>query len=229
MIIELDIKKLAIYGAGGYGRETACLIRAINRETPQWDMVGFFDDGLPVGFSTDYGRILGGIAELNSWTESLAVVMAIADNRALLRIVDKINNKSVYFPNIIAPDALFLDRNSMEMGSGNIIGFRCMISCNVKIGNFNRLDCNDLLGHDVVMGDRNMLYPSVSISGNVSMKNDNTFGVGSSVLQQKQIGSNTTVGAGCVITKKTKDGETYFGNPAAKLKFRDFLRGNLSS
>ena len=36
---------IAIYGAGGYGREIACLINnKINSEVKEWNLVGFFDD-----------------------------------------------------------------------------------------------------------------------------------------------------------------------------------------
>ena len=40
------MKKIAIYGAGGFGREVACLLNKINEVEPTWDLVGFFDDGV---------------------------------------------------------------------------------------------------------------------------------------------------------------------------------------
>lgn len=41
-----DLKDIAVYGAGGFGREIACLIRLINEslEEPKWNFIGFFDD-----------------------------------------------------------------------------------------------------------------------------------------------------------------------------------------
>lgn len=38
------MKDIAIYGAGGFGREVASLIKRINRIENQWNFVGFFDD-----------------------------------------------------------------------------------------------------------------------------------------------------------------------------------------
>ena len=35
---------IAILGAGGFGREIACLIDKINQNKPQWNLIGFFDD-----------------------------------------------------------------------------------------------------------------------------------------------------------------------------------------
>jgi sugar O-acyltransferase (sialic acid O-acetyltransferase NeuD family) len=213
------MKPIAIYGAGGYGRETACLIRAINEQSPQWNLIGFFDDGLSIGHKNEYGEILGGINELNNYPKELSVVMAIANCSILKEIISKITNPRIRFPNITAPDVLFLDKRNISIGQGNIIGFNSVISCNVKIGNFNRLNINVFLGHDVTIGDNNMFNPSVRISGEVNIGDGNLFGVSSVVLQQKVIGNNVTIGTNSVIVKKTKDNTTYIGNPAVELKY----------
>lgn len=38
------MKKIAIFGAGGFGREVAFLIEDINKKNYQWEILGFFDD-----------------------------------------------------------------------------------------------------------------------------------------------------------------------------------------
>jgi len=188
------LKDMAIYGAGGYGKEVAGLINAINKKSPQWNLIGFFDDGLPIGHENEYGKVLGGIKELNEYANPLSIVMAIARPQTLKNIVEKITAFAVDFPNIIAPDILFFDIGNVEIGFGNIIGFRCGISCNVKIGNFNRLNYNVTLGHDDVIGNYNMFNPSVRISGEVIMGDCNFIGVGSIVLQQIKIGNTCASG-----------------------------------
>ena len=35
---------IAIYGAGGFGCEVACLIKRINEKEPTWNFIGFFYD-----------------------------------------------------------------------------------------------------------------------------------------------------------------------------------------
>ena len=59
---------IAIYGAGGFGREVACLLKLINEQKPTWNLVGFFDDGKEFGYKTEYGSVLGGIKEPVSYT-----------------------------------------------------------------------------------------------------------------------------------------------------------------
>ena len=53
------MKDIAIYGFGGFGREIACVINAINQVTPTWNFIGYFDDGHSVGEANKYGRVLG--------------------------------------------------------------------------------------------------------------------------------------------------------------------------
>jgi len=213
------MKDIAIYGAGGYGREVACLINAINGVKKGWNLVGFFDDGLPIGHKNEYGEVLGGLNELNDYQKLLSVVMAIADSQILVKIIRKIFNKNIDFPNIIAPDFILADKDSFQIGIGNIIGFRCSMSCNVKVGNFNRLNYDVTLGHDDLIGNYNMFNPSTRISGEVTMGDCNFIGVGGIILQQVKVGNNVTIAANSVIIRKTKDNTTYIGNPATVFKY----------
>ena len=54
---------IAIYGAGGFGKEVACLVNRINAHGDgQWNLIGFFDDSKPVGMQvSSYGKVIGGI------------------------------------------------------------------------------------------------------------------------------------------------------------------------
>lgn len=211
------MQDIAIYGAGGFGREVACLIHAINKVEHQWNLIGFFDDNtLLRGTSNSYGAILGGIETLNSWSKSLAIVMAIGNPKILASVVNKINNANIDFPNIIAPDVLLFDKDDFTLVQGNLIGFRCVISCNVQLGNFNLFNTDVFIGHDTLIKDFNVFNPSVRISGEVKIGNNNFFGVSSVVLQQKKIGNHTTIGANSVILRSTTDHCTYIGNPAIK-------------
>lgn len=213
------MKKIAIYGAGGFGREVACLIRIINEQSPEWELVGFFDDGIEKDTKNEYGVVLGGIDEVNSYPEELAIVIAIANPKIVSKLVSVINNPKVDYPNIIAPDLIYLDVNNVSLGKGNIIGLKCSLSCNVRIGDFNILNGSVSIGHDTIIGSFNSLMPSVIISGEVVINNRNFFGVGAIVVQQIKIGNDTIIGANSLILRKTKDGMTYVGSPATIINY----------
>jgi sugar O-acyltransferase (sialic acid O-acetyltransferase NeuD family) len=211
------MKDIAIYGAGGFGREVACLIRRINSVSPQWNFIGFFDDGKLNEKSNEYGDIIGDIDVLNNWEKPLAVALAFGNPQTMCAIHGKIQNKNVYFPNIISPDLTYVDKNSVRFGIGNIISPKCMISCNVSIGDFNVFVGLDNIGHDVVIGNYNSFMPAVCISGSVVIGERNFFGVNSSVLQLVSVGADVTIGAGSVMWRKPKNGCTYSGVPARRI------------
>jgi len=211
------MKNIAIYGFGGLGREVACLINSVNDVNPEWNIIGYIDDGVAVGTSNRYGSVIGDVNFLNNYTDELYIVFAIGNPQILRFIYSQINNPKIVFPNIIAPDVLFFDKNSVEMGIGNLITFSCRISCDVRIGNFNILNGAISLGHDVQIGDYNVFNPSSRVSGQCKIGNSNFFGVQSLVLQNIKIGNNTKIGFASVIIRNTVDGFSYLGNPAKKM------------
>ena len=211
------MKNIAIYGFGGHGREVACLLKHINDHSPTWKLVGFFDDGEAVGKSNRYGRVLGGIDALNNYNEPISVYIGIADVKSRVQIVNQISNENVEFPNIVAPNTLFFDQETVGFGKGNLIGFNCTISCDVQIGDFNLLIGGAVLGHESTLGSFNTLMPSTQISGNCSVGECNFFGLKSMTLQGTKVGDNTLIGGGSLIAHDTQDGHFYFGNPAKKM------------
>ena len=217
------IKKIAVYGAGGLGREVAGGIQRINKAGhQQWEIVGFFDDNIPVGTQVShYGKVLGGINELNAFEEPLALAIAVGSPKTRKYIYDLIKNDHISFPNLIAPSFRILDPQTFSIGQGNIIQDNCSVTCDVKIGDFNVFNGSNAMGHDVNVGDYNVMMPGVRLSGEVTVGDCNLLGVGSVVLQRVKIGNNLTLGAGSVMMTKPKDGFTYIGVPAKKFDFNN--------
>jgi sugar O-acyltransferase (sialic acid O-acetyltransferase NeuD family) len=213
------MEKIAIFGAGGFGREVACLINSINEHEKQWDLIGFFDDnrelfGQPI---SHFGNCLGGLEALNSYPEKLAVVVAIGNSSVVKNIVEQISNPNIFFPNLIHPNFSVVDPESFKIGKGNIIQKNCSVSCNVSIGDFNLFNGSVIFGHDDMIGNFNTFMPASRISGEVTIGDLNFFGVGSIILQQIKIGNHVRLGAGSVLMRKPKDGFLYLGVPAKKM------------
>lgn len=212
------MKDIAIFGAGGFGREVACLLKLINIKEPKWNLIGFYDDNQTLwGTETGYGVVLGGIDALNERHDSLSIIIAIGVPQILKKVVGKINNPLVDYPNIIAPSVTFLDDASVRMGKGNIICSSCLLSCNISIGDFNVMNGFIPIGHDTTIGNYNVIMPSTNISGGVTIGDENFLGVKSTVLQYVKIGNNVRLGAGSVVMRNTKDNNLYMGNPATKV------------
>ena len=211
------MKDIVIYGAGGYGREIACLLKRINAKSQTWNILGYVDDGLEVGTVNEYGKVLGGVEYLNAVTSPINVVLSIGKPQAVKSIIEKITNPLVEFPNIIAPDVIFMDVDNITMGKGNVLCTGCLVSCNTKIGNFNSFNDYVSIGHDTTIGNYNAFMTATRVSGIVTIGDCNFFGVNSCMVQGVKIGNNTTIAAGSALMRRTKDGYTYIGVPANAL------------
>lgn len=205
---------VAIYGFGGFGREIASIIQTINLVNPKWNIIGFFDDGVEPGTANRYGKVLGGLETLNTWSSPLNVVLAIASPAILKKLTSEIDNPYIRYPNIVAPTVLFFDAGSVNMGQGNVLCHSCRVSCDVKLGDFNLLNGAVSLGHDVEVGNFNVMQPELRVSGETTIGDSNFFGVRALVLQGLKIGNQTRIGTGSIVMRNTKDGMTYFGVPA---------------
>jgi sugar O-acyltransferase (sialic acid O-acetyltransferase NeuD family) len=213
---------IAFFGSGGFGREVYWMLDAMNQALPEeerYRFIGFFDDGVEKGTAIPrYGKVLGGMDELNSWSSPLALAVTIGNPKSVQGVVGRIKNPNVIFPNIIHPSFQILDPETLRMGKGNIITKDCYVTVDVTIGDFNILNGSVVFGHDVIVGNCNVFMPNVRISGAVTVGDGNLFGISSIVLQQLKIGNDTTIGAGAVLMTKPKEGGVYLGNPATLFK-----------
>ena len=210
---------IAIYGAGGFGKEVACLIKRINQadETPTWNLIGFFDDAKPTGTPVShFGNVVGDINTLNAWTTPLHLAVAVGAPHALARITASIHNPLVQFPNLIDTSFQLWDPDTTSMGHGNIIVGPGSLSCDVTLGDFNILVGGVVVGHDTHIGNCNVFMPGARVSGMVDIGNENLLGANSIILQRLRIGNNVTLAMASALMTTPADGSTYIGVPATE-------------
>lgn len=213
-----EMKDIAIFGAGGFGREVACLINLINKETPTWNLIGFFDDNPELkGKHNEYGEILGGVDVLNEWHTPLSLLIAIGSGTIMKKVVERINNNYIEFPNFFYKPS-FSDENNVKFGKGNIV-ISSYFTCAVSLGDFNVMNGECVFGHDVIIGNYNTFMPGVRVSGEVKVGDECFFGVNSVVLQQIKMGNRVKLGAGSVMMTKPKNDNLYIGVPAKLFKY----------
>lgn len=59
IITRVDMKDIAIYGAGGFGREVLTLVEEVNRDRKEYNFIGFFDDGKKKGEVVNNYPVIG--------------------------------------------------------------------------------------------------------------------------------------------------------------------------
>ncbi|MCU7615079.1 acetyltransferase [Chryseobacterium sp. GMJ5] len=215
------MKNIAIFGAGGFGREVKTIIDAINTENSDtYQFIGFFDDALEKGSFVNNYPVLGGIHDVNQYEKEISLVICIGDPQIKKKIISKINNKNILFPTIKHPKASVTDE-FVTIGKGCIICEGTIITCNITIKDFVILNLMCTVGHDTVIEEYCSFMPSVNISGEVKIEQGVYVGTGAKIINLLEIGENTIVGAGAVVSKSLPPNCTAVGIPAKPIKFHD--------
>lgn len=215
------MKDIAIFGVGGFGREVLALIQDINRVEPQWNIVGFFDDGYDKDLMINGYPTLGNVEDLNQWETDIAIAISIGSPVIKKKILANIHNPKVTYPTLIHPSVWFGDKNFVKIGKGGIFCAGVMITTNIVIKDYVILNLQCTVGHDSVINDYAAFMPSVNISGEVNVGEGVYVGTGAKIINQLEIGDYTIVGAGAVVSKTLPSHCTAVGVPAIPIKFHD--------
>jgi sugar O-acyltransferase (sialic acid O-acetyltransferase NeuD family) len=213
------MKKLAIYGAGGFGKEIAMFIELLNSDNKEWELIGFFDDNAIKGEVVNDYRILGGMKELNQVDFPLSLVIAVGNSLIRKKIRESITNNKVFFPTLIHRSATMGSGKFITIGEGCIISPGVFLTTNIEIGKHSILSLYCTVGHDTVIKDYVSIMPGVNISGEVTLGECVYIGTGAKIVNQVDIGEGTIVAAGAVVAKSLPANCTAVGIPAKPIKF----------
>lgn len=199
-------KRIAIIGAGGFGREVYSFL------DKEFECIGFIDfqkegSALPkpiLGHEENIEELI----EKHNFSDC-ALTIGDMSNRAA--IYERINEFSIEFPQIIHSSVV---STSTDIGNGTVIypGVVIMNDCN--IGSFSLINSGVTIGHDVVIGDFCNINPGVNLAGRILIGERTLIGIGATVKENITIGNNCVIGAGSVVLKDVPDNTTVYGVPA---------------
>ena len=215
------MEDIAIYGAGGFGREVLALLEQINERESKYNFIGFFDDGHERGEMINGFPVLGGMDVLNIREGRLGLVLAIGDPVVKRSVFDKIFNSNISYPSLIHPSVQVCAGRYVEIEEGCIVCAGCIITVNIVIHKFVILNLSCTVGHDTEIGEFSSFMPAVNISGEVVIGKDVYVGTGTKIINQLSIGDGTIVGAGAVVAKTLPPNCTAVGIPAKPIKFHE--------
>lgn len=211
-------RNIAIFGIGGFGREVLTLIKDINKIESTWNVIGFFDDGYPIGYEIHGLKNLGGVRELNERKTPLSLTVAIGTPSIQKSVVSRITNPLIDYPSLIHPSVIIGDKEYVTIGKGCIICAYSVLTSDIVVGDFVILNLACTVGHDTTIGNHSAFMPTCNISGEVIVGDGVYCGTGVKIINQTNIGDNAIIGAGAVVTKSLPANCTAVGVPAQVIR-----------
>ncbi len=205
-----------IFGANSLGRVAKEIF-----EQNKIVVYGFLDDNKTLhNTEMDDVVVLGGTDDesfLNLIGKKCEAFVATDDNRLRKNLVKMLNDVCKVQPvNVIHAGAAVSPRS--EIGHGNLIDNRVILSVGSQIGHHNILNAATTVGVGTKIGDFVQIGVGSSIGHDVVLEDEVFVGAGVTIVSGVVIGKGTRVGAGSVVVASIGAGETVFGNPAQKIK-----------
>lgn len=212
------MRPLVLVGAGGLGRETAELVRAINGTAATWQLLGFVDDSPALAGAVVAGLpVLGPIASAIELDAELAVCTARpAMGCSRRRIVADLGLPSERFPTLVHPAASL--SGSTTVGEGCLIFAGVVATADVSLGRHVVLMPHVVLTHDDAVEDFATFAAGVHLGGGVRVGAEAYLGAGVLVREQVSIGPAALVGMGSVVLSDVPGAQTWVGAPAMPLR-----------
>lgn len=203
-------RRLVIVGAGGHGRETLDIVRALQTCGEPLEFLGFLDDAPahPDRLDRVGATVLGGVDQ--RLDADVAYVLGIGDPLVRHRLDQRIGDRPAAV--LVHPRATV--GADVELAPGVLLAAGSHVTTNVRIGRHSHLNIGAVVSHDCEIGAYVSLSPGVLVNGDVAIADGVFLGTGAIVLPGRTIGVGATVGAGAVVTDDVPAGVTVKGLPA---------------
>jgi sugar O-acyltransferase (sialic acid O-acetyltransferase NeuD family) len=216
-----DGGELLIVGAGGFARETAQAVAAVNAVRPTWRLLGFLDDDpLLHGRRVDGVPVIGG-TDLAQSLPDTRLVVCVGNPRSIdsrERVVRRLDVPSSRYATIVHPTASVA--GSCSIGAGSVLLAQSVLTASVTVGSHVAVMPHVVLTHDVSVADFVTVASGVRFGGGVHVGRGAYLGAGALLREQVTVGAGSLVGMGSVVLQDVPAAQVWVGNPARFLRER---------
>jgi sugar O-acyltransferase (sialic acid O-acetyltransferase NeuD family) len=203
------MKRLFIYGSGGFGQEVSDVAVRMNL----YHDVSFIDD-----FNYDNVSIFHSTYVFDNLLPLGECLFTVAIGDIALRnsLIERIEQHGGEFAVLIDPTAVVSP--SATFSEGVIVCQLAFIGPNVKIGKFGIVNSGAIVGHDIVVGNNSVVSSGAKIGGNTVISESVYLGMGSVVKEGLKLDRRSVLGMGAVLHSDLDSYMLAIGNPARVIR-----------
>lgn len=213
------MKNIVLIGGGNQAHYT---IDIIEREG-KYNIVGIIDSIHEVGSDRFGYKILGRQENISQLIEEYNIeggVISIGDNWSRYYVYNQIKTlfPNFQFVNAIHPSVII--GNNVKLGVGIVAMAGCIFNPKSHIGDFTFFATGAQVEHDCYIDDFASISAGSITGGYVKLGKFSAITLGVTVVDRLEIGENTVVGSGSLVTKSLPDNVLAYGSPAKVIRNR---------
>lgn len=209
------MRQLLIVGAGGFARETAEAVRAVNAVAPTFDLLGLLDDNAAL-----HGELVGGtpvvgpIETVHEHPDALVVLTTGRPDMYVSRrmIAERLDLDDARYATIVHPSATVGE--TCSVGAGSVVLAHTALTADATIGRHVSVMPQVVLPHDVVIEDFATIASGVRVGGSCVVGTGAYLGQASCLRETVQVGPHAMVGMGSVVLRDVPEERLWMGVPA---------------
>lgn len=214
---------MKIYLLGAANPETARMVRAVQRITPNVSFDLLDNDVTKQGCDFHGLKVVGGVdvvPELLARAEREGLQIGFVNlitgsTRVRYETTRQILAAGGQLSNFLHPS---IDLTMTHLGVGNYLQEGVILQAEVHVGDNSSIHMGALIGHESRIGHSVFIAHGVSVSGCCDIGDGTFIGTNASVLPRVRIGRWATIGAGAVINRDVPDYAVVVGSPGRVIK-----------
>ncbi|MGG4287965.1 acetyltransferase [Priestia megaterium] len=200
--------KLLILGAGGHGK----VVSEIAQLMKQWEEISFLDDREDISEVSGI-PIVGKLADLAALrSEYEYAFVAIGSNTARFKWTEKLSHHGFKIPILIHPSSTVSTKSLIE--EGTVIMAGAVINPDTRIGRSCIINTASTIDHDCLLQDGVHTSPGTHLGGTVKVGERTWICIGATIVNNIDIGCDSVIAAGAVVTKDVPSNVLVAGVPA---------------
>ena len=213
------MKNIVLIGGGNQSHYTIDIIE----KEGKYNIIGIIDSVHDIGSDRFGYKVIGRQENISQIIKEYDVeggVISIGDNWSRYYVYNQIKELApdLEFVNAIHPSIVI--GNNVTLGKGIVAMAGCIFNPKSFIGNFTFFATGAQVEHDNYIDDFSSISAGSITGGYVKLGKYSAVTLGVTIMDRVEIGENTVIGSGSLVTKSFPSDVLAYGNPAKIIRNR---------